>query len=65
MLQGWNHSITTRNYAVNYYQTAEEVPWHLGLIKLKKSQKFLKSLKKLVTIGINLRVFSERLFVSS
>ena len=27
----WNHSITTRNYAVTYYQTIEWVPWHLGL----------------------------------
>ena len=37
-----NHSNTTRNYAVIYYQTLEEVPWHLGLKKYNKEQKFEK-----------------------
>ena len=36
VLKFGNHSTTTRNYAVTYYQTPEEFPWHLGLIKLKK-----------------------------
>ena len=47
MLKCWNHSITTRNNAVTYYQFLEEVLWHLGLIKIKKCQKFSKSLKKI------------------
>ena len=42
MLKCWNHSITTRNNAITYYQTLEEVLWHLGLIK-----KMLKIFKKL------------------
>ena len=46
MLKCWNHSITTENCAVTYYQTIEWVPWQLGLIKLKKWQKFSKTLKK-------------------
>ena len=45
MLKCWNDSITTRNYAVPYYLNLEEVPWHLGLIKIEKYQKFSKSLK--------------------
>ena len=36
---------TTRNYAVNYDKTQEDVPGHPGLIKLKKS--FICFLKKL------------------
>ena len=47
MLKCWNHSITTRNNAVNYYQTLEEVFWHLRQIKIKNCQKFSKSLKKI------------------
>ena len=31
-----NHSITTRNYAVTYNKTIEEVPWQLGLKELKR-----------------------------
>ena len=42
MLNCWTHFTTTRNYAVTYYKTLEEVPWHLGLIKW---QKFSKSWK--------------------
>ena len=34
-----NHSITTRNYAVTYYQTLAEVRWLLRLDKPKKKQK--------------------------
>ena len=45
----WNHSITTKNCAVTYYQTIEWVPWHLGLIKLEKWQIFRK-LEKIVKI---------------
>ena len=40
MLNCWNHSITTRNYAVAYYKTIHKVFWHLGLNELKKWQKF-------------------------
>ena len=64
MLKFWNHSTTTRNYAVTFYKTLELVPWHLGLKELKKWQKFPKSLK-IVKISIKLRVFSDRFFVSS
>ena len=45
MLKRWNNSITTKNNAVTYYQTFEEVHWQVGLIKCKKCQKFSKSLK--------------------
>ena len=62
MLKCWNHSTTTRNNAVTYYKTLEEVSWQLGLRKLKKWQTFSESLK-IVKI-IKLRVFSDRLFVS-
>ena len=34
ILKCWNHSITTRNNAVTYYRTLEEILWHLGLIKI-------------------------------
>ena len=47
MLKCWNHSITTRNNAVTYYQTLEEVLWHLGLIKIKNVKNFQKAWKKL------------------
>ena len=30
MLKIWNHSITTRKYALTYNQTLEEVPWPWG-----------------------------------
>ena len=30
MLKCWNHSTTTRNYAVTYYKTLEQAPWHPG-----------------------------------
>ena len=53
MLKRWNHSNTTRNYAVTYYETQEKVSWHLGLNELKW-QKFSVSLKKM---SIKLRVF--------
>ena len=59
----WNHSITTRNYAVTYYQNLEDVPGTLHLMHLKKWQKFSKSLEKILKIK-NLH-FSGRLFVSS
>ena len=42
-----NHSAATRNYAKTDYQTVEEVPWHLVLIKLEKWQNFQKTWKKL------------------
>ena len=48
MLQSWSHSITTKNYAETCYQTIEEIPWHLGLIKLKKQPDLSKSLQKLL-----------------
>ena len=38
-----SHSINTRNYAVTYYQTLKQVSWNLGLKKLKKWQKKLKT----------------------
>ena len=38
MLKWWNHSITTRNYALTYYKTLEDVPWQLGLEELKKHE---------------------------
>ena len=40
------HSITSLNYAVIYYQTLEEVPRPLSLEKSKKRQKFIKNFKK-------------------
>ena len=43
MLKCWNHSITTRNNAVTYYQTLKEVPWHLSVkqkFALKKTHTF-------------------------
>ena len=56
MLKSWNHSTTTRNYAVTFYETLEDVPWHPGLIKLKNKYKhFQKDWKKIVKICINLR----------
>ena len=30
MLKCWNHSTTTRNYAVTYYKTLQQAPWHPG-----------------------------------
>ena len=45
MLKSFNQSTTTRNYAVSFYKTLEEVPWHQWLKKLKKWQTFSKSLK--------------------
>ena len=62
MLKCWNHSTTTRNYAVNYYKTLEGIPWHLELKELKNVKNFQKSLKKM-KISIKLRVFSDRLFL--
>ena len=64
MLKCWNHSTTTRNNAVNYYQNLEEVPWHLGLKELKEMTKFSKSLK-IVKISIKLSVFGDGLFERS
>ena len=55
MLKCWNHSTSFRKYAVTYSQTLEEVPWHLGLIKMTKNS---KSLKKIVKISIKLRVLA-------
>ena len=63
MLKCWNHSTTTRNNAVTYYKTLEDVPWQLGLRELKKWQTFSESLK--IAKIIKLRLFSDRLFVSS
>ena len=65
MLKYLKHSTTTSNYAVNYYKTLEEAPWHLGLKIFRKWQKLSKILKKIVKICIKLRVFSDRLFLSS
>ena len=36
MLKYLKHSTTTGNYAVNYYKSLEEAPWHLGLKKFRK-----------------------------
>ena len=47
MLKSLNHSIATRNNAVTYYQTLEEVLWHLGLTKIKNVKNFEKAWKKL------------------
>ena len=47
MLKRWNHSATTSNYAVTYYQSLEQVHWQLGLTKLKKWKDFQKALKNL------------------
>ena len=41
------HSFTSRNYAVNYYQTLEEVPWLLRLEKTKNDKNFQKPKKML------------------
>ena len=57
MLKIWIHSITTRNYAVTYYQILDEVPWHLRLIKLEKFKKMTK-MEKIVKISIKLRVLA-------
>ena len=35
-----NHSITTINYAVTYYQNLKELTWHLGPKKFKKTKIF-------------------------
>ena len=43
-----NHSTTSRNYAVSFYETLEEVPW-CPLMKVKKN-KFLEKLEKIVKI---------------
>ena len=64
MLKSWNHSTTTRSYAVTYYKNLEKVPWHLGP-KTQKWQQLSKSLKRIVKISIILRVFSDRLFLGS
>ena len=56
MLKCWSHSTTTRNYAVTYYRTLEEILWQLGLEKLKERQTFLISLKEIVKIRIKLWV---------
>ena len=51
MFKSWSHSYTTRNYAVNYYKTLEQIPWHLGLKEIKKNDKNFKKLKKkLITL---------------
>ena len=54
-----NHSITTRNYAVTYYQTLVEVGWPLRLEKPKNWQKFQKKLapesRKTQIITINFK----------
>ena len=31
--------VTSRNYAITFYKTLEDVNWHLGLEKLKKMTK--------------------------
>ena len=51
-LKCWNHSITTRNNAVTYYQTLKEVLWHLGLLKSKNIKIFQKAWKKLQKINL-------------
>ena len=45
MLKCWNHSTTTRNYAVTYYKTLEEVLWHLGLKVFEDGKNFQKTWK--------------------
>ena len=45
MFKSWNHSTTTKNYAVTYYQTLEEFPWRLGLKKLKNDENLQKAWK--------------------
>ena len=47
MLKWWNHSTTTRNYAVTYYKTLEGVPWHQALKELKNDKYFQK------TVGVS------------
>ena len=46
MLKFWNHSISIRNYAVNYYETQYEVTWHLGLTDFEKLANIFKKLYK-------------------
>ena len=58
MLNCWTHSTTTRNYAVNYYKTLEEVPKHLGMKELKKLQKIQKAWKKMWKLVQTLRVLA-------
>ena len=55
MLKCWNNCTIIRNYAVAYYKTLEEVPWHPGLKELKNWQNFSKNLKKNAKISIKLR----------
>ena len=45
-LSGRNHSTTTRNYAVTFYKTLEEVPWNLGPKNSKIDKNFQKKLEK-------------------
>ena len=63
MLNCWNHSTTTRNYAVTYNKTLEEILWNLGLKEQKITNTF-KKLEKSVKISTKLR-FYDQLFVSS
>ena len=51
-----NHSISTRNYAVPYYQTIKEIPWPLSLENLREGPKFSKNLKKIAKFITILRV---------
>ena len=46
MLKCWNHSTATRNHAIIYCQTLEEIPLHLRLIKLKNDENFQKAWEK-------------------
>ena len=47
------HSITSRYYAVTYYQTLEDVPW---LLRMEKPKKWKKLSKKFQSF-INFKVF--------
>ena len=62
MLKCWNHSTTTSNYAVTYYQSLEQVHWQLGLTKLKKWQNciydYVRNLE--MRLRSNLKKLSER-----
>ena len=58
MLKCWNQSTTTRNYAVTYYKTLQEVSC---MTELKKWQ----ILKKVENYFVKLGVFNDRMFKRS
>ena len=46
MLNLENHSYTSENYTLIYYQTLEEVSWFLRLEKPKNDKNFQENMKK-------------------